>query len=256
MKKVFILIISLFIFTFSYTQEHNYKVGEFLKYRIHYGPLNAGMSTIEVKESKIAGRDHFHIIGKGWTTGVVKTFFKVTDRYESHIDKGTGLPSKFIRKIDEGGYTKDKELVFNHSSKQVFVNDKKHNKTRYIDFKEKNIQDMISAFYYLRDYDTSNMGIGDEINIKIFMDEEEYALKLKILGKEYKRIKNIGEIECLKIRPYVVSGRVFKEKESVTVWVTNDRNHIPVQIKASLAVGSLKADLVEYKNLKNTLVFK
>ncbi|MFV0530024.1 MAG: DUF3108 domain-containing protein [Flavobacteriales bacterium] len=256
MKKVFVFIISCFLCVCNYAQEHNYKVGEFLKYRIHYGPLNAGISTIEVKESKLARKDHFHIIGKGWTTGVVKTFFKVKDRYESYIDKETGLPSKFIRKIDEGGYTKDKELLFYHSLKQVFVNDKKHKNTQYINIKDNKIQDMISAFYYLRDYDTSNMGAGDEINIKIFMDEEEFALKLKILGKEYKKIKSIGSIECLKIRPYVVSGRVFKEKESVTIWVTNDRNHIPVQIKASLAVGSLKADLVEYKNLKNTLVFK
>ncbi|MFV0237249.1 MAG: DUF3108 domain-containing protein [Flavobacteriales bacterium] len=256
MKKVFILVISLFIFTSYEAQEHNYKVGEFLKYKIHYGPLNAGISTIEIKESKIGSRDHFHIIGKGWTTGIVKTFFKVVDRYESYIDKGTGLPSKFIRKIDEGGYIKDKELIFNHSSKQVFINNKKHKKTHYINFKENNIQDMISAFYYLRDYDTSKMKAGEQIDIKIFMDEEEYTLKLKILGREYKQIKNIGNIECLKIRPYVASGRVFKEKESVTVWVTNDRNHIPVEIKASLAVGSLKASLIEYKNLKHTLVFK
>ncbi len=256
MKKIVIFIISFFAFIHYHAQQHNYKAGEFLKYRIHYGPLNAGISTIEVKNAKIAGRDHFHIVGKGWTTGVVKTFFKVSDRYESYIDKKTGLPTKFIRKIDEGGYTKDKELVFNHSSKQVFVNNKKHKKTQYIRFKDKNIQDMISAFYYLRDYDTSKMKTGDVINIKIFMDEEEFALKLKILGREYKKIKNIGKVKCLKIRPYVISGRVFKEKESVTVWVTNDRNHIPVQIKASLAVGSLKADLMEYKNLKNTIVFK
>ncbi len=256
MKKVVAFIISFFAFIYCSAQEHNYKIGEFLKYRIHYGPLNAGISTIEVKNAKIAGRNHFHIVGKGWTTGVVKTFFKVSDRYESYIDKKTGLPTKFIRKIDEGGYTKDKELVFNHSSKQVFVNNKKHRKTQYIRFKDKNIQDMISAFYYLRDYDTSKMKTGDVINIKIFMDEEELALKLKILGREYKKIKNIGKVECLKIRPYVISGRVFKEKESVTVWVTNDRNHIPVQIRASLAVGSLKADLMEYKNLKNTIVFK
>ncbi|MGB1253780.1 MAG: DUF4129 domain-containing protein, partial [Candidatus Promineifilaceae bacterium] len=31
-----------------------------------------------------------------------KWFFKVKDRYESYIDKETGMPYKFIRKIDEG----------------------------------------------------------------------------------------------------------------------------------------------------------
>jgi hypothetical protein len=54
----------------------------------------------------------------------------------------------------------------------------------------------------------------------------------------------------------VKSGRVFKEKEGVTLWVSNDKNHIPISIKAQLAVGSLKADLENYKNVKYPLAFK
>ncbi len=257
MKKVFIVILSVVFFLYSEAQEHNYKAGEVLKYKLSYsGLLNAGISTLEVKEASLSGKEYYHIVGKGWTTGLIKTFFKVNDRYETYIDKQTSKPTKFIRKIDEGGYTKDKELTFNHSTKKVLVNNKKNNTKKTYIFKSRNLQDMLSAFYYLRDYDTSTMTTGDEINIKVFMDEEEYSLKLKILGREYKKIKGIGKIKCLMIRPYVASGRVFKEEESVTVWVTDDKNHIPVEIKASLAVGSLKADLIEYKNLKQTLVFE
>ncbi len=241
---------------FTYAQDHNFKDGEFLRYRMSYLGVNAGEATIEVKNSRLSGQDHFHIIGKGWTTGLTKMFFKVSDKYESYINKETSLPSKFIRKIDEGGYTKNKVLEFDYNTKKVFQNDKKRKETKYLNFEDDQIQDMISALYYLRDYDTSKMGVGDEIDINIFMDEQEYAMKLKILGTEEKKINNLGKVDCLKIRPYVESGRVFKEKESVTVWVTNDNNHIPVQIKASLAVGSLKSDLVEYKNLKNKIVFK
>jgi len=52
-------------------------------------------------------------------------------------------------------------------------------------------------------------------------------------------------------RPIVQAGRVFKEKESITVWVSDDKNKIPLRIKASLAVGSLRADLDVYKGLAN-----
>ncbi len=48
------------------------------------------------------------------------------------------------------------------------------------------------------------------------------------------------------------SGRVFKEKESLTVWVSDDDNKIPLLIKADLAVGSLKASLTEYKGLNHS----
>ena len=47
------------------------------------------------------------------------------------------------------------------------------------------------------------------------------------------------------------SGRVFKAKESVTVWITADDNKIPIKMKASLAVGSLRAELEAYKGLAN-----
>ena len=44
----------------------------------------------------------------------------------------------------------------------------------------------------------------------------------------------------------------FKEEESLTVWISDDDNRIPVRVKASLAVGSLKADLEAFKGLKNS----
>ena len=54
-------------------------------------------------------------------------------------------------------------------------------------------------------------------------------------------------------RPYVQAGRVFKEEESLTVWISDDENKVPLRIKASLAVGSLKADLEEVKGLSHPL---
>jgi hypothetical protein len=52
----------------------------------------------------------------------------------------------------------------------------------------------------------------------------------------------------------VQSGRIFKAEESVKIWVTDDRNKVPIQLKADLAVGSLRAELEEYKNLIYPLV--
>ena len=83
-----------------------------------------------------------------------------------------------------------------------------------------------------------------------FIDDGVYQFKLKFLGKEVVRTK-FGKVECLKFRPYVQSGRVFKEQESLTLWVSNDLNKIPIRIKAELAIGSIKADLDGYNGLKN-----
>ena len=89
----------------------------------------------------------------------------------------------------------------------------------------------------------------------MFFDQEVYKFKLKLLGREEIKTK-FGKVKTLKFRPYVQSGRVFKEEESLTLWVSDDENKIPVKIQASLLVGSLKAELIEYKGLKNTTTFR
>lgn len=110
---------------------------------------------------------------------------------------------------------------------------------------------MVSAFYYLRNnYDVSNIKEGDEIILNMFFDKENFKFKLKFLGREIMRTK-FGKVPCLKFRPYVQAGRVFKENESLTLWVSDDENKIPIRIKAKLMVGSLKADLDAFKGLKH-----
>ena len=98
--------------------------------------------------------------------------------------------------------------------------------------------------------DTENLKIGDEIQLDMFFDLENYGFKLKYLGKETIKTQ-FGKVATLKFRPYVMAGRVFKEEESLTLWVSNDLNKIPLRIKADLAVGSLRADLEAFKGLKH-----
>ena len=63
---------------------------------------------------------------------------------------------------------------------------------------------------------------------------------------------NFGRVKTLRFRPYVMAGRVFKEEESLTLWVSADENKIPLKIKADLAVGSLQANLEAFKGLKHS----
>ena len=254
MRKSFLfLFASLFLLSFGGSESQNYKDGEFLQYRIHYGLLNAGFATLEVKNTTYEGKPHFHVVGEGSSSGAVRAFYKVDDRYESYIDQATNKPSKFVRKISEGGYDRDQVFTFDHDKKIVKINDRLRQKVTYKDF-EGSVQDLLSAFYYLRNYNTDKLKNGDFINVDILMADETYKFRLKILGRETMNTK-FGNIKVIKIRPYVQSGRIFKESESVTMWVTDDNNHVPIQIKAELTVGSLKADLHSYKNTKYTLHF-
>jgi len=250
MKKLFLFFLLIItVSSFDSPHEDAYAVGEWFKFRIHYGIVNAGYATLEVKDATINNKKTFHVIGKGYTTGMSRFFFKVDDLYESYIDKETRNPYQFVRKIDEGGYTKNQEGFFNQSSNRVVVKDYKHKteKTLYI---PKNTQDILSTFYYLRNHpNIDKLKIGEAVAIDMFFDDETTKFKLKFMGRENITTK-FGVVPAMIFRPLVQSGRVFKEQESLTVWISDDDNKVPLRIKASLAVGSIKADIDAYKGLK------
>ena len=150
----------------------------------------------------------------------------------------------------EGGYKKEIQIDFNQSSKMATIVDFINDNKKIVPFPNK-AQDMVSSFYYLRNnLDTHSLKENDEFDLDMFFDSENYKFKLKYLRKEVLDTE-FGKVSCLVFRPYVESGRVFNEKESLTIWVSDDDNKIPLLIKADLAVGSLKASLIEFKKLNN-----
>lgn len=237
-------------------QKHKaYTTGEWFQMRIHYGLINAGMAELEIREAVKNNKKVYHAVGKGYTTGMTKFFFKVEDDYQSYIDKETGAPYHFVRKIDEGGYTKDQEGFFDHDKKTVLVKDHKKKTEKTFPITD-NVQDILSTFYYLRNSPKiATLKEGESITIDMFFDDEIYKFKLKFTGREDLKTK-FGVVPTMVFKPYVQSGRVFKEQESLTVWISDDDNRLPIRIKASLAVGSLKADIEKFKGLKHPFTVK
>ncbi|WP_339658273.1 DUF3108 domain-containing protein [Flavobacterium frigidarium] len=250
MKKVILFFILLATVSFDTRNQDAYDVGEYFKFRIHYGIVNAGYATLEVKDATLNSKKVFHVVGKGYTTGMSRFFFKVDDLYETYIDKDSGMPYRFVRKIDEGGYKKNQEGFFNQSANKVTVKDYKNNNEKTF-VTPRNTQDILSSFYYLRNYPgIDKIKPGESITIDMFFDDETTKFKLKFVGRENITTK-FGVVPSMIFKPLVQSGRVFKEKESVTVWISDDDNRLPIRIKADLAIGSLKADLDAYKGLNN-----
>lgn len=252
MKKIVGLILLAVLVNHSVNaQGDSYRDGEWFKFRIHYGWFNASYATLEVKEENYNHKDVFHVVGKGESTGLLDMFFEVDDTYETYIDKSNDLPLKFIRDINEGGHTKNRIIYFDQNTHQAKVKDLKHNKEDTFTTKP-NVQDMLSVFYFLRNkIDTENLTKGDEIFVDLFFDDENYKFKTVFLGREVLKTK-FGKVNALKFRPYVQADRIFKEEESLTFWVSDDKNKIPLKIKANLAVGSLEADLEAFKGLNHS----
>ncbi len=66
-----------------------------------------------------------------------------------------------------------------------------------------------------------NLQKGDELPIQMFLDYEVYNFSLKYVGIEIMK-SEWGKVRCKKFIPTVQEGRVFSEKEGITLWVTDD----------------------------------
>lgn len=225
-----------------------FKEGEVLTYRLHYGILNAGAVVLEVKPDiiEVSGRKVYHIVGTGYTTGSADWFYKVRDRYETYMDKDALLPWLFVRRVDEGGYKFSQDYYFNHYTKKVDVGN-----NQKFDIPA-GIQDMVSAFYSARSMDLSNAKDGDIFSLTCFMDKEIWPMKIKFIGREVIET-DIGKYRCLRFRPIVQKGRVFKNEEDLNVWISDDKNHLPMRVKADIIIGSVKMDITNVKNLANPM---
>ncbi len=229
-----------------YAKNHAFKEGEILTYNLHYGIIDAGVAILEVKPEilDVSGRKVYHIVGNGYSKGTFDWFFKVRDRYETFIDKDALLPWMFVRRVNEGGYIINEDYKFNHYTNKVDVG-----KEDKVDVPQ-GTQDMISAFYAARNLDLTDAKINDIFTINSIVDKELFPLKIRYVGKE-KITCDIGTFNCVKFRPIVQKGRVFKREDDLNVWITDDLNRVPLRAQAKLLIGSVKLDIVSAKNLAN-----
>lgn len=223
-----------------------FKEGEVLTYRLHYGVMDAGVAVLEVKPSimEVAGRKVYHVVGNGYSKGTFDWFFKVRDRYETFIDKDAMVPWMFVRRVDEGGYKFSQDYTFNHYTKKVDVGGGEK-----IDVPQ-GVQDMLSSFYAARNLDFTNAKEGDVYTIKSFVDKELWPMNIRYVGKETIDCE-LGKFKCLKFRPIVQKGRIFKNEEDLNVWITDDKNHVPLRAQAKILIGSIKLDIIGASNLAN-----
>lgn len=222
--------------------------GEKLSYILHYGWLNAGVATVELKENPtpMLGRKVLHASAQGKSMGAFNTFFKVQDLFETRFDQQGVFPWLFNRRCDEGGYIINQDYTYLQTQKKVTTHEKKAFEVPAY------TQDMISAFYYARTWDFSALEPGHEFTMNVFIDNEIWPLRMKFVGRETVKVRN-GKYRCLKFQPMVQKGRIFKDNDDLNVWVTDDGNRIPVLVQAKILVGSIKMELTDYQGLVNPI---
>lgn len=226
-----------------------FKGGEQIQYIVFYSVVgmyvHAGDAVFTCNQEKYSGKPVYHIEGIGNSNSKYDWIFKVRDKYESWIDTTTMLPMKFVRNVYEGGYKKHETITFNQAAKTATSTNKTYKVSDCV-------QDVLSATYYARNINFDKLKSGDRINFAMTIDEENYNMYIKYLGKE--KIKTrYGQFRAIKFKPLLIKGTIFTGGEKMTVWVSDDENHLPLRIESPISVGSVKVDMMGYRNLRHPL---
>lgn len=256
MKKIATILTAL-LCTVSLTAGDNFcgirntsfQNGENITFTVFYSVvgvyINAGTATFSTTLTRMNNKPVYHIVGTGTSNSKYDWIFKVRDRYESYIDTATLQPLKFIRNVDEGGYKKYENITFNQQANTAITTDGVYKVPNCI-------QDVLSAIYYARNIDFNKYKPGDKIPFDMFLDNEVYHLYIRYLGKETVKTK-YGKFRAIKFKPLLVKGTMFEGGEKMTVWVSDDANHIPLRIESPISVGSVKVDMMQYRGLRHPL---
>ncbi|OJW16489.1 DUF3108 domain-containing protein [Mucilaginibacter sp. 44-25] len=229
------------------TKEVAFKAGEQITYKLRYGFLSAAETVIRVEDTplKFEGHQALHINAQAKTVGTFNFLFKVRNEYHSYIDPVTLLPYYYSENRKESRYTHSDRVTFDHE-KNVITADKGQ-----FPFKG-NVFDFLSCYYFARNIDISGLNINDKLELRYFLEDGIHALTITYLGKEQVKC-GLGTFNCLKFSPTIIPGRIFKKNSKLYLWITDDKNRIPVKANVEIIVGSLTMDLTQASGLKYPL---
>jgi hypothetical protein len=223
-------------------ENSQFNAGEKLSFWVGFtslltGKISAGDAQIEIstKLNTVKNQKVYQVIGKGSTNGFVEMFYVIKYNYESFIDFDDFQPMKLTVNKFENDKKKEDIVYFNQNDHFA----KSKNKRTQI---PANVQDMLSAFYYIRMQDYSNFKKGDCLQVPVFLDDTVINSKIVFDGRESIETKK-GKFKCLIFKPMMMKGNIFKQAFPATVWLTDDENRYPVLFELKLTVGKMRVEL-------------
>lgn len=231
--------------------------GETLNYELKFNWkfiwINAGWAKMTVSEDTYKGQPCLRTDLQSYTNKKIDFFFKMRDTLTCITTQQ--LEPLFFRKGAEEGkrYTVD-EVWFDYRNGKCIVDQQRTlngNTDKHHDELPVCVYDMLSILLQARSYDPSDYKPGQKILFSMATGRAVEKQTLIYRGKKNYKAENGVKYRCLvfSLVEYVDN----KEKEVITFYVTDDRNHLPVRLDMYLNFGSAKAFLTSIEGNRHPL---
>jgi len=234
-------------------KNNQFILGEKYTYLLHYGFINAGNAVVNLDKTlyKVNNRVCYRVDITAKSSGVLSMTYKINNLWRSYIDTAAFIPQKFYRNLQENSYRREETVFFDHTRKIVKqvhkTNDDPQETKEYT--VPQGVQDMISGYYFIRTLDFDKLQKGDTLFFKGYLDGKVYEFNIKYLGKE--KIKTaFGKIWTALLDPIMPDTKLFSGKDALKIWVSDDKNRVPVKIRAKIFIGAIELDLQKHEGLQ------
>ncbi len=163
----------------------------------------------------------------------------------SWLDAETFYSLGYTQSLREGNYKRDEWITFDYDTNTYYGEIQKKGDPREISgVLTGPVLDMLTSLYYVR---SQPLHVGQDVILDIVNREEKYPMVVKVLGKETVKTQ-AGKFKCIVVEPQFRGEGIFVAKgKSLKVWLTDDKYKMPVKMKTEVFIGSVSAELLEYK---------
>ena len=243
-------------------QAQLYVPGETLNYRMSYKAklfpnTEVAKVMIQTTEAELDGKSAYKVYGIGQTAKAFNWIFPVKDAYTIWIDPASMRTMRFEADLKEGDYTRRSTFIFDQPNGKVYTQwqtKQRPVERRTLEITE-NGMDAVSLYFNMRSVADDEIKEGFARDLEMVLEDTVRYLSFRYEGREVKRIKNLGRFNTLKFRCKIATsdGYAFTDGTEFEIWISDDRNKIPLYIQSPIKVGSVQAYLSSYEGLRYPL---
>jgi hypothetical protein len=220
-------------------------VGERLVFDVNYGFITAGEASMSIATiDSVAKRPCYRIEFAVNSLPSFSWIYRVEDRYYTFVDVEAIVPWRFEQHIREGSYRRDFIADFDQRRHLAKTSEGEYEIPPYV-------HDIMSAFYYARTLDYSQLKPGDMYTLYNFYKDKSHELGVKFLGRQELEVE-AGTFNTIVVEPLVKEGGLFKSEGRIVIWLSDDDLKIPLRVNTKVMIGSIDTELREYSGLRGT----
>ena len=208
-----------------------FAVGEELRYKASFAGIHAGSAVMNVVGiENVRGRPAYHIV---FTIEGGVPFYRVRDRYESWVDVQTLSSLRYVQNISEGGYHRNTTF-------EIFPDRAQYRKNG--EAPQPSVANPLDDGSFIYAIRAGMPGVGETRRDDRYFRPDRNPVVLTGLRTDTVNVE-AGRFATTVIRPSIKANGIFSENGDAQVWVSNDANRYPVQVKSRFSKFSLTLQL-------------